>query len=330
MARPDTSKGLVRKALSGDRISSMPFMPWVCIHAAKLEQIPTSHLLNDPSLLARALENAQKLYGYDMVVNIFDTTIEAEACGCPVRWRSDQELPTLESHQPIDHLSESDISSVTNRGRLPVVIEATKRLCITLGRTVAIAGVVTGPFTLATHLKGQNIADALGENPEEAQNIIELAGKICLEVCRSYCELEVDVIVLTESVMPHLPESSIPLAFSVLGPLYNVIRFYNGLSLLLARGCSSESIGLLGAMEADGMAVDGKIEGELKQRASHCIVGQTIPTPVLAGQMEQLTAYMHDHLKGSGGPVFLATEWQVPYETPPENMHQIVRYVRGA
>jgi uroporphyrinogen decarboxylase len=215
------------------------------------------------------------------------------------------------------------------RGRLPVVIEATKRLRITLGRTVAVAGVVTGPFTLASHLKGQNITDALERAPEKAGNIVELAGKVCLQVCKSYCELEVDAIVLAESVLPQLPQRYFPMALSVLGPLYNVIRFYNGLLLLLATACTRESVGLLTKMEADAMAVDSSIEAHLRQDASRCIVGQTIPCSVVEGPKEQLTAHMDNHLKGERAGAFVSTEWQVPYDTPPENMHQITKYVRG-
>lgn len=328
MAGSETSKGLVKKALSGKKVPFLPFIPWVCSHAAKLEQIPLRHMLNEASVLARALENAQKLYGYDMVVNIFDSTIEAEACGCPVKWSSEEGLPILESHHPIDNLSENDISNVISRGRLPVVIEATKRLRITLGRTVAVAGVVTGPFTLASHLKGQNIAVALERDPEKAGDIVDLAGKVCLEVCKSYCELEVDAIVLAESVLPQLSQRFFPMALSVLAPLCNVIRFYNGLFLLLASGCTRESIGLMTKIEADAMAVDSTLEAYLKQNASSCIVGHSIPCSVLQGPKDQLTAHLDNHLKGHHAGTFLSTEWQVPYDTPPENMHQITEYVR--
>ncbi len=34
-------------------------------------------ILSDPVLLARALDDAQKLYGYDVVTNIFDASLKA-------------------------------------------------------------------------------------------------------------------------------------------------------------------------------------------------------------------------------------------------------------
>jgi uroporphyrinogen decarboxylase len=329
MTGSETSRERVRKVFSGGKQAWVPFMPWVCIHAARLEQLPVQKMLSDPSLLARALQNAHKLYGYDMGVNIFDPTIEAEACGCTVKWISDSELPVLEDHQPIDHMSEDAISSVRNKGRLPAVIEATKRLKINLGRTVAIAGVVAGPFTVASHLTGHSIIDDLESNPERARNIIELAGKVCLEVCKSYCELELDLIVLADSVMPRLPIGYLPLALSLLKPLVNVIRFYDSVPLLLANGCTKESLGLLTKTEVDGMVVDGNIESDIRQKIPHCVVGRTIPSSVLKGPKDKLIAHIKDCLKGDGRGLFISTEWQVPYNTPPENMHEIIKSIRG-
>jgi len=329
MVSSASSREMVKKVFSGDKLAQVPFMPWVCTHAARLEQVPVPKMLSDAVLLTRALENAQKLYGYDMVANILDSTIEAEACGCPIKWPSDKELPSVESHHPIDNLTENDIANIKSKGRLPAVLEATKRLKITLGRTVAIAGVVTGPFTLASHLQGHNVINDLDNAPEPAKNIIELAGKVCLEVCKAYCELELDLIVLAESVMPQLPIRYLPLALSVLRPVVNVIRFYNSLPLLLANGCTKDSLELLTHMEVEGMVVDNNIDTDVRQKLSSCVVGRTIPSSVLEGPKEQLLAHIENCLKRDQQGVFISTEWQVPYDTPSENMHAVLKSIRG-
>jgi uroporphyrinogen decarboxylase len=329
MTGPETSRERVRKVFSRGKQSFIPFMPWVCIHAARLEQLPLQRMLSDPSLLARALQNAHKLYGYDMGVNIFDPTIEVEACGRAVRWTSDRELPVLEDHPPIEQMSEEAISSLKNRGRLPAVLEATKRFKINLGRTVAIAGVVTGPFTLASQLKGKNIIDELDSHPERAKNVIELAGKVCLEVCKAYGELELDLIGLADSVLPQLPIRYLPMALSVVKPLVNVIRFYDSVSLLLAHGCTNESLEFLTKMAVDGMIVDGNIESDLRQKMPHCAVGRTIPSSVLTGPKDKLMGHVQDCLSGDWRGLFISTEWQVPYDTPPENMREVMKSIRG-
>jgi uroporphyrinogen decarboxylase len=328
MTGSETSKERVKKVFSGVKPSSVPFMPWVCIHAARVEQLPLQKMLSDPSLLARALQSAHKLYGYDMGINIFDPAIEAEACGCAVQWADDRELPVVKDHPPIDQMSENAISNLRNGGRLTVVLEATKRLKINLGRAVAIAGVLTGPFAVASHLTGHGIIDDLETRPERARNIIELAGKVCLEVCKSYGDLELDLIGLADSVLPQLPIRYLPLALSVLKPLLNVIRFYDSVPILLAHGCTKDSLDLLVKIEVDGMVVDGTIESDLREKIPHCVVGKAIPLPLLQGPKERLIAHIQDCLKGDGRGLFISTEWQVPYDTPPENMHAIMRTIR--
>jgi uroporphyrinogen decarboxylase len=225
-------------------------------------------------------------------------------------------------------MSENAISNLRNGGRLPVVLEATKRLKINLGRAVAIAGVLTGPFAVASHLTGHGIIDDLETRPERARNIIELAGKVCLEVCKSYGDLELDLIGLADSVLPQLPIRYLPLALSVLKPLLNVIRFYDSVPILLAHGCTKDSLDLLVKIEVDGMVVDGTIESDLREKIPHCVVGKAIPLPLLQGPKERLIAHIQDCLKGDGRGLFISTEWQVPYDTPPENMHAIMRTIR--
>ncbi len=329
MTGSETSKERVKKVFSGVKPAFVPFMPWVCIHAARVEQLSLRKMLSDPSLLARALQSAHKLYGYDMGINIFDPTIEAEACGCVVRWTGDRELPVFEDHLPIDQISEDAISSLRNRGRLPAVLEATKRLKINLGRTVAIAGVVTGPFAVASHLTGHRIIDDLETDPERAKNIVELAGKVCLEVCKSYCDLELDLLGLADSILPQLPIRYLPLALSVLKPLVNVIRFYDSVPIFLAHGCTKDSLEVLTKIEVNAMVVDGSIESDLREKIPHCVVGRAIPSPLLKGPKEKLIAHIQDCLRGDWRGLFISTEWQVPYDTPPENMHTIMKAIRG-
>ena len=129
--------------------------------------------------------------------------------------------------------------------------------------------------------------------------------------------------------MPQLPIRNLPLALSVLKPLVNVIRFYNSVPLLLVHGCTKDSLELLAKTDVDGMVVDGIIESDMRQKLPHCVVGRTIPSSVLKGPKDKLIAHIKDCLRGDGRGHFISTEWQVPYDTPPENMHEIIKSIRG-
>src|SRR3989304_10076929 len=114
-----SSKELVRSLFQLRDLARVPFIPWVCSFAAQLEQIEMEAMLSDSGLLSRALINSQKLFGYDAIVNVFDPTLEAEACGCNVDWSQNETLPCVVSH-PLSEgatTDDLDISNFEKRGR---------------------------------------------------------------------------------------------------------------------------------------------------------------------------------------------------------------------
>ena len=155
MAR--NSRELVTAFFEKKPIERPLFLPWVCSFAAMLEQVPVKTMLSDPGILSRALSNANKLFGYDVILNHFDPILEAEACDCEIEWKDDYWPPVITSH-PLEHgtdFYDLDTEDIENKGRIPVILEATKRLILTKGKEVPIAAMITGPLTLARHLKGK-------------------------------------------------------------------------------------------------------------------------------------------------------------------------------
>ena len=132
-------------------LSRVPFIPWVTSFAAKLEQIPVKEMLSDATLLSRSLQNAQKLFGYDGITIVFDSTLEAEACGSEIKWSDSGKLPEVVSYPLAKgaRVEDLDISDLEKRGRIPVVLETVKRLSILKGKELPLLGVITGPITLA-------------------------------------------------------------------------------------------------------------------------------------------------------------------------------------
>ena len=93
-----TSKELTKSFFAGTHVSRIPFIPLICIFAARLEQISVQNMLSSPDLLTKALVNVYKLYGYDGMINVFDPTIEAEACGCSIVWEGENSTPLIKNH----------------------------------------------------------------------------------------------------------------------------------------------------------------------------------------------------------------------------------------
>ncbi len=325
-----TSKEIVRRVFSFGSVPRTPFIPWVCTFAAKLEQVSIQRMLTSSDVLAKALQNAQKLYGYDGVVNIFDPTLEGEACGCHITWGEKDGLPSVVSHPLAGGIpcEEIDASGIEKRGRLPIVLEATKRLSITTGKTVALVGVITGPLTLAAQLKGCDIITELEANPEETGKVLDLAGKVAANICRSYCELNVDLILIAEELLGRVKSNSLGNIASCLRPVWNVARFYSAYSMILTKSPQKQNIFALGA---DGVVLDSlalQSFGNIAIEKRRCL-GMAIPLSVFLSKPTDIVNNVKTCLcQKPSGPFFLTSAWEIPFNTPVENMHQLMHALR--
>ncbi|MDY7038413.1 MAG: uroporphyrinogen decarboxylase family protein, partial [Thermodesulfobacteriota bacterium] len=86
-------KEYLRRFWSFDEVERIPFLPMVCSLAAKIQAIPVKTMLTNPTKMAIAFQKTQKLFGYDGIFNIVDSTLEAEACGCQISWSDECEMP---------------------------------------------------------------------------------------------------------------------------------------------------------------------------------------------------------------------------------------------
>jgi uroporphyrinogen decarboxylase len=292
-------------------------------------------MLSDAGSLSTSLLNAQKLFGYDAIVNVFDPSLEAEACGCRIEWTEDGELPTVVSH-PLGQgatVADLDVSSFDKLGRLPVVLEATKRLKIVRGKEVAIVGTVTGPLTLAKHLKGETFVTDLNQGSDEAATVIAVAGNVALRLCRIYCELGVDAVVIAEEMLGQVRPDQCQAVAGPLRSIWNVARFYDVRSLVLSRGCSEEHVEPILGLQADGVALSGDIDcarlrdAALKRKSCY---SRSIPTSLLLGSPSPLGGSTGNCLSEKGRGLFLSTEWEVPLSTSVDTMHEVMSVIRDS
>ena len=330
-----SSKELVRSLFQLRDIANVPFIPWVCSFAAQLEQVEVETMLSDAGSLSTALINSQKLFGYDAIINVFDSSLEAEACGCKVDWSEDKALPRVVSH-PLSEgagIEDIDISGFEKRGRLPAVLEATKRLSIIRGKEVAVIGVITGPLTLARHLKGESFLTDLSQSPDEAKKVITLAGNIGLKLCRTYCESGVDAIVIAEEMLGQINLNQFQAVAAPLRSIWNVARFYNVHSLILSKRWRPEHIEPILALQADGVALSGDIDytklssAALKRKSCYA---RSIPGSALLGTPYQARDSTLGCLSSKGKGFFLSPEWEVPYATDVNVIHEVMSVIRGS
>jgi uroporphyrinogen decarboxylase len=222
-----------------------------------------------------------------------------------------------------------DIQILEKRGRIPVYVEAIKRINILRGKQVAIMGVVTGPFTLATHLFGESLEAELKLGKIEAGKAITIAGNIGLKLCRTYCELGVDVIVINDEMLGKMDTGLYAIVAAPLKSIWNVARFFDVRSLILTGGCTPDKAGPIIDLQADGVSLGANVDGTTLQKTMagrKVCYGLGIPSAVYNTPAEaiKLTGVP---LLGNRKGCFITTDGEVPYTTSVETMQEIMQAI---
>lgn len=323
------SKAVVSRFFSGASTTRPPFLPIVCRMAARLEMISIREMFNSPDLLSRCILNAQKLYGYDGVVNIFDPTLEAEACGAGIEWGGEYDLPSVARPVPVEEIqgNKIDLSSIGERGRIPVVIEATKRMKTLIGKSVAVMGVVTGPMSIAANLTGMDLVHKNEEDLQELGPVLDFASRIMLQVSRLYCELDVDIILVIDDIMAGLKPEVMRGLEPYIGPVWNVASFFSAPSVFLAKGCSD----IAGFEAVKGMGADStvlRVDACTLDRGEPCI-GLGISLSELQDKEKDVERFLADIVRErKPGSFFLTTDWDVSPDIPSERLYDLMQRFR--
>jgi uroporphyrinogen-III decarboxylase len=332
---PATSRELVRALFAGKPVSRPPFIPYMATAAAHFMQVPVPKLFSDPTTLANSLQACQRLFKYDGIAILLDTTLEAEACGCQIAWQEGQP-PHVISHVLTGRNPESlDISAIETRGRIPVVLEAAKRSVQTVGKNMAILGIITGPITLGKHLMGDDFIDSLCNDAQVSQKVLELSEKIALALARAYGELKLDAVILADSPVASLYPVYYDRIQPMLKTLRNLVNFYDAPLILLTGRVPPVPIDRFSAfwkLEADGFSLGNHIS-ELKTSPlpSEKLLGRCLPKNALLGSVdgvEKTVSQLMDRRVGSR--FFISSDWEVPTNTPALNLHKVMQVLTYA
>ena len=327
---PISSRDLVRRCLDCRPTDRPPIVMHFGPYAARLRQLSYQQVTTDATLLANALQGAQRLFGCDGLIILADPTMEAEACGCRVEWRDD--LPVLTSH-PLAGVAPADIAvaGMETVGRLAVALEAARRLEAVIGRDVALLGAVTGPVALAGLLRGPTFLAELEQESESALRALDLASQITVHVAKQYLQLGIHLLVVVDAALGRLDQAPFARVASNLRTLWNVADFFDARILLQTEISDSSGIEGLVGLGAGGLLLEGGAPlGEATVLA--CRRGQSIgaalPAALMSGEVLETQQTVATWLAGGASPSFFAF-CDIPRSVPPENVHAAVRSLRA-
>ncbi|MFC1847858.1 uroporphyrinogen decarboxylase family protein [Chloroflexota bacterium] len=328
-----SSRELVRSLLASKPVSRPPFIPYIASAAAHFMQVPVQQMYFDPTVLANSLQACQRLFKYDGIVVLYDTTLEAEACGCRLLWQ-EGEPPAVVSPilNRLDDMKTLDASKIKERGRVPVILEAAKRLAQTAGGDTAIMGAITGPITLGAHLMGPAFLSLPDSNHEAFERYMDFWGEVALTLVRNYGELNLDAIVLVDETLASLGQNHYAAIQPALKTLRNVARFYNIAVIISIREVSADKLQAFLRLEADGFSLLNPVFDRADNLPpAGTLIGACIPSSALLGSTEEVQMVTLDlHTKGQGKRFFITSESEVPQATPAANLHEVMRLLQEA
>jgi len=327
------SRDAFRRTMQAANTGRPVFVPIVYRLAARIEQTPLLDMVSDPTSYANVLEGAYKLLKQDAIITNFDPTLEVESLGCQLDWRKDYDLPVVADWATCDLAT----TGVDSSGRIPVLLEATKRLIQTRGREVAIIGVMTGPCSLAT-----NIAEhAELDKKYSFEKIVSQAGGQLTRFTRNLGEVKVDAIIVREDLLAEKYYGEL-LAHekaytAVYATLFNLTRFYNVAGLVMVKGQKLEDLAALSQkLGPNGLALSGQKLNEvdltfLKELSASRKLAIGLPLP-LTGRDEandRLQIYEDFISKFNPGGFFYTSDGEVPPDIPLGTIRDITSRIKG-
>ena len=134
-----TPKELLFKCLRHEETERPAWVPMAGVHAGFLKGYAADEVYQDADKLVECLLEVNKLYSPDGLLLLFDLQLEAEIMGCRIQWEKNSP-PCVRSHPLEENMIIPDKKISRDEGRLPLVIDVTRRIKKEIGDQVALYG----------------------------------------------------------------------------------------------------------------------------------------------------------------------------------------------
>ena len=320
-------KELIFQALRHEDITEVPWVPFAGVHAGALKGYTAEEMLRDADKIVESLKEVAKLYNPDGMPVIFDLQIEAEILGCSLLWARDNP-PSVKTHPlETEKIIPCNCSIPTEEsGRLPMILDAMRRTKAAVGDDIALYGLICGPFTLASHLRGSNIFMDMIEDPEYVKELVAFCAEVACKMADMYIKAGMDVIAVVDPLVSQISPKHIEKMLSEsFTAVFDYIRSQGAFSSFFVCGNATNQIDVMCKMGPDGIAVDENVNlAKAKEITDkyNITIGGNIPltTTMLHGTQQ-------DNIKGVLELVdsvdhknfILSPGCDMPYATPIEN-----------
>lgn len=321
-------KRLIFEILEGRKTERAGWVPFAGVHSGFLTDYSAKEVLQNGDKLLESLLKVNQLYKPDGQPVIFDLQVEAEILGCDLLWAEDAP-PTVISH-PLEATKElpCDCMMPTKEdGRLPMILKVMEQMKKEVGEHTALYGLLCGPFTLASHLRGTQIFMDMFDDEEYLKRLMNYTTKINKKLSDYYIEAGMDVIAYVDPLVSQISKDHFnQFLAQPYSELFDYLKSKEIYSSFFVCGDATKNIEVMCQTKPDSISVDENIDlVEAKKITDEyeITIGGNIPltTVMLHGSQKDNMKYVVDLLEelNTTKNLMIAPGCDMPYNTPIEN-----------
>lgn len=331
-------KEMLIKTLHHEETEQVAWIPFAGVHAGRLLGYTATEVLQDEDKLFESLMEVNKLYKPSGQPVIFDLQVEAECLGCKLVWAKDAP-PSVASH-PLE--GEEELVTpcyctipTKESGRIPKITNVMKRMKEAVGETTALYGLICGPFTLATHLRGNDIFMDMYDDEDAVIKFLEYCDAIAMKMAEYYIEAGMDVIAVVDPLISQISSEHFEMFMSApFQKLFDHIRKLGALSSFFVCGDATRNIEVMCKTGPDSVSIDENVDLLAAKAITdkyNIAIGGNIPltTVMLHGTQQDNMKFVVDLLDGMDNKknFILAPGCDMPYAIPVENTIGVVQAI---
>jgi [methyl-Co(III) methylamine-specific corrinoid protein]:coenzyme M methyltransferase len=328
-----TPKARLHRVLRKQEVDRMPA---VCFtQTATIEQMescgaywPEAHA--DAEKMATLAEAGHTFIGFEAVRVPFDITAEAELFGCEIRIGNLKQQPSVIKHsvrnlQDIDKIKDHNLKE----GRVSSILEAVRILSDKWGEELPIIGSMTGPFSLAQYINGDDWFGNIFTGESIVPTLLGRCSDFNVEYAKRMVKNGADTIAIIDPTASYEligGEFYEKFALPYQKKIVDAMKGLDVATVLHICGDTTNGLGIVDKTGVNGISVDPRVDiriakGNLENAV---IIGNLDPVAVLwDGTPDDVAAASKKALNAGVG--LLSPGCGIVSMTPTANLQTMVR-----
>ena len=216
-----------------------------------------------------------------------------------------------------------------------MILGAMRRMKEAVGEDTALYGVICGPFTLASHLRGNDIFMDMILDEDYVKRLLDYTAEAVIRMADLYIEAGMDIIAIVDPLVSQIsPDHFDSLCHDSFTTVFTHIRQQGAISSFFVCGNATKQLEVMCKTSPDSLSIDENvdiIEGKKVTDQYGIAIGGNIPltTLMLHGTQQENMKYVVNLLDNiSHERLIIAPGCDMPYDVPKENTIGVAQAVR--